>query len=82
MGGGEGGDGTAGIWRAIAESGETLWVLVVQDEMDVQPGGRLGIDARRNFSNSIDRLRRYSSPMTVPVLTSSAANNEVVPWRR
>ena len=29
-----------------------------------------------------DRCRRWSWPMTVPDATSSAANNEVVPWRQ
>ena len=34
----------------------------------------------RNLRNSTDRCRRWSWPMTVPDATSSAANNEVVPW--
>ena len=50
--------------------GRLVRAVVVQDEVDVQPGRRLGVDAPGTSRTQTDRCRRRNSPMTVPVLTT------------
>ena len=48
-------------------------------KVDVEMRQRLFVDLLRNFRNSLARWRGRHSPMNLPVATSSAANNVVVP---
>ena len=55
--------------------------VVVEDEVDGQVGGHLGVDRSRNARNSLARWRLRSEAITAPLTVLSAANRLVVPWR-
>src|SRR3989442_8322245 len=55
--------------------------VIVQDEVTSRSAGTLAAMRSRNLRNSMDRWRRCVWPITLPLLASSAANSEVVPWR-
>lgn len=56
--------------------------VVVHDDVHVEVGGHALVDAVEELAELDGRWRRCVSAMTVPVLTSSAANSDEVPCRR
>ncbi len=55
--------------------------VIVQDEVHVQVGWHLRMDAVQELAELGRAMAGWSSPITLPVATSKAANSEVVPWR-
>ena len=55
--------------------------VVVQNQVDLQAGGDLGVDDLEELEELAMAVSGQTLPMTVPVNTSSAANSVVVPFR-
>ena len=53
--------------------------VIVEDQMDLEVAWNLGIDAIQELAKLNRAVSPISSPMTLPLATFSAANNEVVP---
>jgi hypothetical protein len=54
---------------------------VVEDEMNIEAVGNIGLDGVEELRNSCARWRRKQRPMILPTWTSSAANKDSVPCR-
>ena len=55
--------------------------VVVGNDMDVQWRGDLGLDAVQKLTEFCGTMAPMRWPITWLVFRSSAANNDVVPWR-
>jgi hypothetical protein len=58
--------------RGGGEVQASLCVVVVEEQVDLQPSAGFVVDRRRTFRNSVCRWRGGHSPITEPVSTSTA----------
>ena len=64
-----------------ADGSGLVGAVVIQDQMDFERRGYGLLNGVEKLAELHAAVPAMQAPITVPLFTSSAANNEVVPWR-